>query len=650
MKKRNSIVALALILLMTLASILPVMAQSQRFNDVPANHFAFEAINWVSDPANGIGAFMVGDASGNFNPNNNLDKFEAAQIFAMATGFRHLIHTLPPAEQAIFTRSWDQNRVFLEGLAGQYTRWNSAANREIAFLMYRGILTQADVSTFVTRTGTTEVRPLLTRQEAIVWTVRLMGRSAQANALTMPQPNPFSDEAQITVAYRRYIYYARNAHIIQGTGGNFDPLGNFTRAQMATVFFNALAERPVQTQGAAGGGATATINGTITAMHHDTQVTITSAAGTETFTFAPNAVVMVDNVHRTPSFLQPGMTSTLLINAQRQILSIRASHAVVTTTTPTTPAPTQTLQTDEGFVESITFNPQTITIRTQRVNIIGQVINESRLFTIAPGAAITRGGVPTYLANVQINDAAFFRFSGGTIYELSLMERERTLRGELIESRPADHLGGMPTLTIQVESGTTYELRVTSGTNFSRGHVQNLNWNDLRIGDSVVAYVEFDRLLSVHGTGTRSNTSGRLTEIRITERNSEITILRPDGELSTLIVMPGIFDIYTLRIGMQLEIQLDSREVIEIRVLGSAQGQNPVVLGIVQAIRADGSIIVIEGQGTNQRSHTIQTNAGTTITRGGSTLGFNDLRVDMNVHVVMTGPQSNVAHSITVLP
>ncbi|MCL2839211.1 MAG: S-layer homology domain-containing protein [Defluviitaleaceae bacterium] len=653
--KRNSIVAFALIVLMTIGSILPVMAvnPAQRFNDVPPNHFAFEAINWVSDPNNGIGAFMIGNAAGNFNPNNTLNKFEAAQIFAMAAGFRHLTELLPPDEQAVFARAEAQNMPFLENMASQFSSgWISGANREIAFLMYRGILTQTDVQNFVTRVGQAEQRPLLTRQEAIAWTVRLIGDSSQAQLLTLPQPNPFADDAQINIAFRRYVYHARNEGIIQGGGGNFDPAGHFTRAQMATVFFNALANRQTTTQqGTNQGGGVVTINGTITAMHHDTQVTITSAGGTETFSFASNAVIMVDNVQRTASFLQSGMTATVLVNAQRQILSIRASHADTPATTPTQPTtPSATLQVDEGFVENITLTPQTITIRTQRVNIIGQVINESRIFSVAPNATITRGGEATYLRYVQVNDIVFFGFSGGVIYEMELMERERTIRGELIEARPADTVGGNPTLTVQVESGTTYELRATSGTTFTRGHVHNLSWSDLRIGDNIVAYVEFDRLLSVAATGIRSNTSGRLTEIRITERNAEITILNPDGNLVTLIVMPGIFDIYTLRIGMQLEIALDSREVIEITIMGSTQGQNPVVLGFIQSIRADGSIVVVSGQGTSQTTHTIQTNTSTTMTRGGTTLVFADLRVNMNVHVVMTAPQSNVAQSITVLP
>ncbi|MCL2047520.1 MAG: S-layer homology domain-containing protein, partial [Defluviitaleaceae bacterium] len=105
---------LAILLILALSQ-LPLLAQSPTFRDVPISHFAFEAVNWVSNPENG--AFMVGDAANNFNPTRNLNKFEAAQIYAMAAGYRHSAATLSPAEQDILTRSFETWRPLLDDLA-----------------------------------------------------------------------------------------------------------------------------------------------------------------------------------------------------------------------------------------------------------------------------------------------------------------------------------------------------------------------------------------------------------------------------------------------------------------------------------------------------------------------------------------------------
>ena len=647
MNKKKRIATLVLSLIMVVSFVLPAFAfWNQPFNDVPPNHFAFEAINWVSSPANG--AFMVGNASRNFEPNRIMNKFEAARIFAMAAGFHPNPASLPANEQAVITRSFDTHRAFLEGLAAEYTNWDATADREIAFLLYRGIVTQAEVQTFVARNGQQLSRPNLTRQEAIAWTVRLMGNGSAAAALTLPQPNPFNDDAQIGNAFRRYAYYARNNDIIQSdAGGNFNPTGSFTRAQMAVVLFNALAPQ----RDTSATGTPTTIAGTISSVISNSQVVLVSAAGTETLAFAPNVVVMIDAVQSTPASLAQGMTATLLLNSQRQVLSINARTAGTNVQTP--PPQTAELTAGEGFVSAITFNPSSITVYSQRINIMGQVVDETRTFNIAPNANITRGGNESNVNYIELGDIAFFGFSGNVIHELDLIQRERTVRGTLIETRVPETILGTPLMVVETDDGNIYELRVNNSTNFSRGSVHNLNWSDMRIGDSVTVDLELDLIINFHAVGIRSNISGRLTEVRITERNSEITIIEGNGTRSTLIVVPGTFDIHTLRIGMQLELALDSREVLSVRIVNDANVGGTVVSGVIQSTQqAAGSntITVVTGTGTAQRTHTIIVNNQTTITRGTNTLNFNALLVGMNVHIVLTDANSNVAQSITVLP
>lgn len=319
--------ALVLAVLMVFLSATPVAAQTATFRDVPPSHFAFEAITWASDPENG--AFMVGNASNNFHPGRQLNKFEAAQIFAMAAGFRHVTHNLSTAEREVFTRSLETWRSFLDTMADEYTAWNRTVDREIAFLLYRGILTTNEVQGFVTRTGTTEQRPLLTRQQAVAWMVRLVGQAAHARALILPQRTPFRDDAHIAPEFRRYVYHARELGIIQGAGGYMNPAAYFSRAEMATVFRNALATEEPETTTSI--GSPATISGTIASVFLDTHISLTSVAGTKTFPIATNAVIIIDNTQRTPAFLRKGMTATILVDANRRVVSLVARSVQIDT-------------------------------------------------------------------------------------------------------------------------------------------------------------------------------------------------------------------------------------------------------------------------------------------------------------------------------
>jgi len=646
----KKIIIFALVAILFVGTLPATEAFASTFRDVPSSHFAFDAINWVADPANG--PIMMGDAGNNFQPNRTVNKFEAAQVFAVAAGFRHDPSVLPPAEREVFTRSFNNWRPLLDGLASQFTTWNRIADREIAFLLYRGIITTAEVQNFVTRTGTTENRPMLTREQAVAWTVRLVGEGAAAQAVQLPNATPFRDDAAVSPALRRYAYHARELGIIPAGGGYFNPATHFTRAEIATIFYSALA---VEEESATPSATPQTISGTITNVHLDTHLTLTHAGGTDTFPIARNAVVMIDNAQRSAAFLREGMTVMILTDAYGQVISLTGRSQLATSSTnevvTTGGTPGQVLYADEGIITSVTSSPQpAITIRTQRVRISGQIIDDERTFTFTPSPVVTRGGAAAAFSDIQVGDIAFFGFSGTVIHNLELMQRERTITGTLEEIRPPDNQGAHATFIVEESEGRAYELRAFPNTEFSRDGHFNLSWDNLRVGDEVTAEVEFDRIIAINATGTRSVVEGRLNEIRITERHTQITITCTAGASQSFFIRPGVFDVYSLRIGMQLRINLDSREVTNITVQNAGLAQTSIILGFIQSIRTDGTIVVVEGQGTAARTHTITVPTNTTITSGGSTINANALRVNMNVYIVLTAQGNNTASSITVLP
>ena len=151
----------------------PIDVISRPFNDVTVHHFAYEAINFASDPANG--AFMVGDRGGNFNPRRTMTKFEASRIFALAAGFRHVLPSLDAGQQEVQNRATAMWRLFLVQMANQHARWSASHDGEIAFLLYKGILTLEDASGFVEMAGHNEAHALLSVADAALWAGRLSG-------------------------------------------------------------------------------------------------------------------------------------------------------------------------------------------------------------------------------------------------------------------------------------------------------------------------------------------------------------------------------------------------------------------------------------------------------------------------------------------
>ncbi|MCL1846298.1 MAG: S-layer homology domain-containing protein [Defluviitaleaceae bacterium] len=428
----------------------PVFAQTQTFRDVSTAHFAFDAINWVSDPENG--SFMVGDAGNNFHPGRHINKFEAAQIYAVAAGFRHVAHGLPENEREIFARSFEIWLPFLDEMAEEYSSWSRVVDREIAFLLYREILTTDDVRGFVTRVGTSEQRPFLTRQQAVAWIVRLVGEGEAAQEFALPPTVPFRDDAQISHAYRRYIYHARDLGIIQGAGGYVNPVAHFTRAEMAVVFHNVLAEEAPEIIDT---GVTTAVSGAISSVHMDSHVGIESDDAAEVFPVAQNAVITIDNVQRSVVFLREGMAAAALVDGQGRIVSLSARSVE---------EPEE--QVIQGVVADFIVaeepgDASTLTIE----NADGEIFE----LEVTPEAQFSRNDEPlTGVAELRIGDTITAETYNDTLQRAAASGEITTAHGRLTEIRITERIAE---ITMQLEDSTAsyfirpeifdaYELRI----------------------------------------------------------------------------------------------------------------------------------------------------------------------------------------------
>jgi len=549
------------------------------FSDVPSNHAALEAIRWVSSPANG--SYMVGDASNNFNPDRVMDSFEAAIILAMAAGFRHSPVGLTPADQAAFDQAYENHSQTLADMAAQYSSWRRVANREIAFLLELEILTPEDLTRFMAigSGGVQSVAPL-TREAAIAFVLRLADKQEQANAVVLPAASPFSDDSEISSKYRRYAYLARELGLITASASYFYPSQSVTRAAFAQMCHNlriAAPGTPGSTPAANTNSPFArTFHGTIASLQGNT-INITTNGETDSYTFSPNPIIVIDNARREVSDLAPGMLVAVGLNPNQQIISLLAR----TSSTPTpmaTPTPTP---------------------------------------TPTPTAPPAQQNVP------------------------------HTIQGHLASR----HLEGQtPVLTIETEGGNLHKFLIQEDTYITRnGEPQE--WTDLRIGDTLSAQIQSGRLANIQAQGQRATVQGILEEIHIIENLVDtITILRANGTSASFVLPPDTHDIYDLRLGMELRLNLESREIYELFILNDPDDPEPdstaSFIGQVQSIRHGHTIVVVREDGERQ---TIRIISSTINTATGRAVNFNNIRNHMRLYFIMDS-DSDTAQSITILP
>jgi len=202
------------------------------YNDVPADHPAYGPIARIAQKG-----VLVGDTSGNYRPDDFIDKFETAKILANLAGYKLIEFT--EAEKLYFERSYEANRELISQYGNRFKKWNAATDREIAYLIEKDILTPEDLNQFVVlREGEEAVRAL-SREEAMVYIVKLLGKKDEA--LSASNLFAYADDIKITAAYKPYVYYMKNAGLtIEAEDNNFNPKQAVTRADMAVLLDKAI--------------------------------------------------------------------------------------------------------------------------------------------------------------------------------------------------------------------------------------------------------------------------------------------------------------------------------------------------------------------------------------------------------------------------
>jgi len=655
--KFKRFVAAALAVTMGLSGFLTTEAQAANFRDVTTDwNWARESINTVV----GLG-IMSGDLSGNFNPGNSIDKFETARILARMGGFNPANHT--PAQQAYFEQVYQTQRVFIHNFANQFNRWNNAFNRDIAFLLYRGVLQPSDLAQFVVMDGNTERLRALAREELAVFLVRLMGRAQQAHLLTGIAP--FNDDAHITPAARAYVYYLRSRGILNGSGGYVSPRAPVNRAAMAVLVESVLHEMNSPLLGGNTSNpnqntpAFQTIFGTIANTYPSFRSVLITSVNPEhnnrIFPITASAIIQVSHVNRPFADLQQGMDFVATVH-NGEIVSINATPATAQPTptpAPNTPA-AQDLRTLDGTVASVSFTSQAnvIGVETRTLSPRGDIITEVRNYTLASNATVTRAGTAVSYRTIVVGDLIVAEVYGNTAFTVALQERDRHIFGTLIEKNFSEN-SFMPSLVVRDSNGTNHTFNVNSSTRISRRNsgIANLNSRDIRIGDTLEVRATWGMATEIFAQGARTSTDVYIRSIFISGREQSF-IVTSETAFGTadrqFLLIDGQVDVHSLQIGSRVRLWLDSYEVESVVVLQDTSANN--FMGTVTSINHTNSTFVVRDANFNTRTFTFNQSTSFHNAITGNAVNAVNITTNMRVYVVTSATVPNRATSVVVLP
>jgi hypothetical protein len=230
-RRRMPIFILILSLILTMAMV-PATAQTgssengtqaasgsglKAFSDVPASHWAYHAISWMTGHQ-----ILAGKGNNRFDPDAAVTRDQFAKIMVLALQIKS-DSDYAPSFRDVPRNSWAFR--FIEAGKIYLTGWRSASGGQDLFKPYADAV----------------------REDMAVALVKAL--ALQAAALSEPEIaailEPFSDKETISPNLRKYVAIAVKDHIMNGIAKNdnttaFDAQGTLTRAQASVLIYNAL--------------------------------------------------------------------------------------------------------------------------------------------------------------------------------------------------------------------------------------------------------------------------------------------------------------------------------------------------------------------------------------------------------------------------
>ncbi len=693
--KKIKFLSTFLTLILTFTFVLPsIQVFAKSYSDVPSTHWAYKQIDYVTDAG-----YMTGNTEGAFAVNQKVDPFEMSKILARVAGFQtgaNASSTKLSEQETIY----EKHKAFISQYSS-FTLWNTSANREIAYLLEKGILVNDDLNKFVIKTvENTEKILYPTREDLSFFLVKALNKTSEANALT--NYTKFADDSSISSTKKPSTYYLRSKGVLSGdANNNFNPKNNITKAEMATILYNVdtkingvTVTDNTSTTGTTGNTNTGSTSNTNTGSTTTSQLTVvtgtiktidknfktvrvTQTDGTEkSYVLKDTGTVYLDNVVTTLNSLTTGMSVSCVIENNSAIVTLRA------TSIPTTSTTDNTNNTNTGSTTGTTNNTNTgstsnttVTVPSDAVKVTGLIVSHNTGFdassrTITIGTPTSTVGATTTTNNVTYNvhqnasitldgnkillgqlnpyDAVTLYVSNNVVYSIEAKTRFSVASGILVEKK----FESIDNYKFSIQDRTTKEItdyKITSTTKYVRDG-ETSSFDEIRIGDSIQVSLDYDKIITASATMTsKSTVKGIIKAMTINEYSGTITLetttdgLTPITTRNTYTIKPSDYDIYTLRVGYQVTLTLESSEVTSVKI-NETVAKAPVT-GVVDSV--GGSYITLK---TSYGFMDVNTDFATTLvvnSKTGVTGTTKDLTAGQNVTVYWNN-NSTIATTIMI--
>ncbi len=516
------------------------------FSDMEGDSFSWakEAVEVMAELE-----IIKGYEDGTFKPDKSVSKQEALVLMSRICGY-----------------SEESSEKYIELAKTEYAEtlenYETPYKDEIAYLLYRGIIEEKDTATYVADS----VAPLaLKRYEAAVLLTKLMGADEEASE-TEKFTTEFDDMEEIPGIAKGYVEYVCTNEIMNGMGDNkFVPMGDVTRAQMATLLYRVMSNRDFSY-----------VSGTLSSYDADTYSLIMVDEDDEQHNLTVRKTV--------PVMLDGKATEMAVVSAGSEIRITYSGDSIVFVECISVDFE----ETIEGiYISSEKYND------TMTIKVKDAVSGITKTYTLASNPSIVREGKSVSVTNLKKEDYVKVDIVGGKAAYITAEDKTSEIVG-IIDSIELE-----PEFALYIDvAGEITKYQVLTAPEVRRNN-KSSSLAEIMAGDSVTVTMEYGIISEITATSKITKETGFLQEITIS--NTPSIVVKVNDELKEYAVLRTVAiskddaetTMYDLRIGDSVAVTIEGTTVTAIDLTSAIQ--NSTTTGVVTYINSSYGYIKLEG-------------------------------------------------------
>ncbi|MBE7026816.1 MAG: S-layer homology domain-containing protein [Ruminococcaceae bacterium] len=530
----KKLIALSLACIMMLTMCTGVFAAS--FSDLVDARW-----DWARDTVLELAekGIVKGYSDGTYQPANSITNQEAFTLFARTIGVND-----------------DVNKDAVEAAQALYApvcaKYNTYATKELCYMLYRGIFTEAEIDTYLSE----ERKNLpMQRHEAAILITKIMGGQKEVEN-TVIYVFDYTDADTIPAPSKGYIDFVTKKGIMKGMEDNtFSPSTSVTRAQVAIMLKRVMDFMNMTTSG-----------GTISSIDYSAKTFVLNG---KVYAINDETTINLDGEHAYFDDLGIGDEAIVTITNK----GVWAIDAI------------------EGEAQTIDaiYTGSFADARGEFIEAYGFGFDASSVqeYKLGDNVSYTYNGAPASLSNFAKDDRVYITLENEVVTSLEGESRIKTITDATVEEVIFSPITELRIAHQDPEyDGKTYHIDSKVSVVKNK---KSSNLRSLLPGDIIELELEYDSITAIVAYSQLSTTTGTIEEITIGRNNSSIKV-SADGQVASYAIVRDtkIFlngtaaSLYDLRVDYTVDINIESNTVTQIDV--HAVSQPKTVTGTVAVV------------------------------------------------------------------